>query len=62
MLANQHKPHPLCPTNFILRQGPIELTQIKRHWGSETERRPKGSLTHGKKTPGIGVNEHEQRT
>ena len=37
----------------------LELTQIKRHRGSETEGRQKGSLTHGKKTPAIGVNEHE---
>ena len=36
-----------------------ELTQIKRHRGGETEWRQKGSLTHGKKTPGMGVNEHE---
>jgi hypothetical protein len=28
-----------------------ELTQIKRHRGSETEGRQKGSLTHGKRTP-----------
>jgi hypothetical protein len=36
-----------------------ELTQIKRHRGRGTEGRQKGSLTHGKKTPAIGVNEHE---
>jgi hypothetical protein len=36
-----------------------ELTQIKRHRGTETEGRQEGSLTHGKKTPAIGVNEHE---
>jgi len=35
-----------------------ELTQIKRHPGDKTEGRQKGSLTHGKKTPEIGVNEH----
>ena len=39
-----------------------ELTQIKRHRGRETEGRQKGSLTHGKKTPANGVNEHEQGT
>jgi hypothetical protein len=39
-----------------------ELTQIKRHRGRETEGRQKGSLTHGKKTPAYGVNEHEQGT
>src|SRR5689334_11559071 len=39
-----------------------ELTQIKRHPGSGIEWRQKGSLTHGKKTPEIGENEHEQRT
>src|SRR5487761_2265448 len=39
-----------------------ELTQIKRHRGSGTGGRQKGSLTHGKKTPANGVNEHEQRT
>src|SRR5260221_4264735 len=37
----------------------LELTQIKRHRGEETEGRQKGSLTHGKMTPEIGVNEHE---
>src|SRR4051812_49902391 len=39
-----------------------ELTQIKRHRGGETEGRQRGSLTHGKKTPEIGVNEHEPGT
>ena len=38
------------------------LTQIKRHRGKKTEGRQKGSLTHGKKTPEIGVNAHEPRT
>jgi hypothetical protein len=32
-----------------------ELTQIKRHPGSRTEGRQTGSLTHGKKTPAIGM-------
>ena len=49
----------LIPEHFV---PPFELTQIKRHRGSETEGRRKGSLTHGKKTPAMGVNEHEQRT
>src|SRR5882724_2459337 len=40
----------------------VELTQIKRHRRGGTERRQKGSLTHGKKTPGIGGNEHEPGT
>jgi hypothetical protein len=44
------------------RQIAHELTQIKRHRGRETEGRQKGSLTHGKKTPANGVNEHEQGT
>jgi hypothetical protein len=39
-----------------------ELTQIKRHRGGETGGRQKGSLTHGKKTPAIRVNEHESGT
>src|SRR5436853_339433 len=39
-----------------------ELTQIKRHRGGKTEGRQKGSLTHGKMTPEIGVNEYEPRT
>jgi hypothetical protein len=39
-----------------------ELTQIKRHRGREAKGRQKGSLTHGKKTPANGVNEHEQGT
>jgi hypothetical protein len=38
------------------------LTQIKRHRGRKTEGRQKGSLTHGKKTPGIGGNEDESGT
>lgn len=37
------------------------MTQIKRHRRGEAEGRQKGSLTHGKKTPGIEVNEHEPR-
>ena len=43
-------------------QGADALTQIKRHRGKKTEGRQKGSLTHGKKTPEIGVNAHEPRT
>jgi hypothetical protein len=36
-----------------------ELTQIKRPREGEAEGRPSGSLTHGKKTPEMGVNEQE---
>jgi hypothetical protein len=32
-----------------------ELTQIKRHRRRGTEGRQEGSLTHGKKTPAVGV-------
>ena len=50
-------------TNMAHRQNEInshyrpdtELTQIKRHPGKEAEGRQIGSLTHGKKTPAIGV-------
>jgi hypothetical protein len=37
------------------------LHQIKRHPRQKTEGRQKGSLTHGRKTPGNGVNAYESR-
>jgi len=46
---------------FLGFLGDIELNQIKRHRRGGPERRPEGSLTHGKKTPAMGVNEHEPR-
>ena len=36
-----------------------DLTQIKRHRGSKLGGGTKGSLTHGKKTPGIGGHAYE---
>jgi hypothetical protein len=40
--------------SFLAQALGHELTQIKRHRRRGTEGRQKGSLTHGKKTPGMG--------
>jgi hypothetical protein len=36
-----------------------DLTQIKRHRGAKLGGGDKGSLTHGKNTPGIGGHAYE---
>jgi len=58
---------PPNPKNWVIRNRRFrgfshELTHIKRHRGGETGGRQKGSLTHGKKTPAIRVNEDESGT